>query len=162
MSSRNPGNQWTVLVVNGPNLNLLGQRETGIYGAVTLADIEAACRCRAVELGLGLEFFQSNHEGVLVERIQAALGGIDWIIINPAAYTHTSVALRDALLAVNIPLIEVHLSNVHRREPFRHHSYVSDIAEGVIAGLGMDGYLFALEAAARRLTARAGLQQQGK
>ncbi|MBF0163126.1 MAG: type II 3-dehydroquinate dehydratase [Magnetococcales bacterium] len=143
------------LVLNGPNLNMLGLREPGIYGALTLADIERACRGKAASLGVEIEFYQSNHEGELVTRIQAALGGVDWIIINPAAYTHTSVAIRDALLAVNVPVIEVHLSNIHRREPFRHHSYVSDIAEGVIAGLGADGYLFALEAGAGRLAARA-------
>lgn len=143
------------LVLNGPNLNMLGLREPGIYGSLTLADIERACRGKAASLGVEIDFFQSNHEGELVERIQAALNVVDWIIINPAAYTHTSVAIRDALLAVNIPVIEVHLSNIHRREPFRHHSYVSDIAEGVIAGLGADGYLFALEAGAGRLAARA-------
>ncbi|MBF0261440.1 MAG: type II 3-dehydroquinate dehydratase [Magnetococcales bacterium] len=143
------------LVLNGPNLNMLGLREPGIYGALTLADIERACRGKAASLGVEIEFYQSNHEGELVTRIQAALGVVDWIIINPAAYTHTSVAIRDALLAVNVPVIEVHLSNIHRREPFRHHSYVSDIAEGVIAGLGADGYLFALEAGAGRLAARA-------
>ncbi|MEO5334601.1 MAG: type II 3-dehydroquinate dehydratase [Magnetococcus sp. YQC-5] len=147
---------WRFLVLNGPNLNLLGRRETGIYGAQTLADIEAACRVRAFALGVQLEFFQSNHEGVLVERIQAAAGVTDWIIINPAAYTHTSVAIRDALLAVQIPVIEVHLSNIHRREVFRHHSYVSDIAEGVIAGLGAEGYLYAMEAGVRRLGATSG------
>ncbi|GAB0055932.1 3-dehydroquinate dehydratase II [Candidatus Magnetaquicoccaceae bacterium FCR-1] len=141
------------LVLNGPNLNMLGSREPGIYGSLTLADIERACRGKAATLGVEIDFFQSNHEGELVERIQAALNVVDWIIINPAAYTHTSVAIRDALLAVNIPVIEVHLSNIHRREPFRHHSYVSDIAEGVIAGLGADGYLFALEAGAGRLAA---------
>ncbi|MBF0212187.1 MAG: type II 3-dehydroquinate dehydratase [Magnetococcales bacterium] len=147
---------WRILLLNGPNLNLLGQRETGIYGSLTLADIESSCRQRAEALGVELECYQSNHEGALVERIQAAMGGVDWIIINPAAYTHTSVAIRDALLAVNIPVIEVHLSNIHRREPFRHHSYVSDIAEGVIAGLGAEGYLHALEAGVRRLVLRAG------
>jgi 3-dehydroquinate dehydratase-2 len=147
---------WRILLLNGPNLNLLGQRETGIYGSLTLADIESACRQRAEALGVELECYQSNHEGALVERIQAAMGVVDWIIINPAAYTHTSVAIRDALLAVNIPVIEVHLSNIHRREPFRHHSYVSDIAEGVIAGLGAEGYLHALEAGVRRLVLRAG------
>ncbi|MBF0627533.1 MAG: type II 3-dehydroquinate dehydratase [Magnetococcales bacterium] len=148
--------KWRILVINGPNLNLLGQRETGIYGALTLADIETACRRKADTLGIAIDFFQSNHEGALVERIQAAAGVHDWIVINPAAYTHTSVAIRDALLAVNIPTIEVHLSNIHRREPFRHHSYVSDIAVGVIAGLGAEGYLYALEAGAQRLASKAG------
>ncbi|MEO5347071.1 MAG: type II 3-dehydroquinate dehydratase [Magnetococcus sp. YQC-9] len=150
------GRRWRFLVLNGPNLNLLGTRETTVYGGSTLADIEAACRNKAAELGVEIEFFQSNHEGALVDRIQAAFGMIDWIILNPAAYTHTSVAIRDALLAVNIPVIEVHLSNIHRRESFRHRSYVSDIAEGVIAGLGANGYLYALDAGAGRLAARAG------
>ncbi|MBF0271261.1 MAG: type II 3-dehydroquinate dehydratase [Magnetococcales bacterium] len=147
---------WRILVINGPNLNLLGKRETGIYGALTLADIESACRLKAKSLGVTIDFYQSNYEGGLVERIQAALGAVDGILINPAAYTHTSVAIRDALLAVNIPVMEVHLSNIHRREPFRHHSYISDIAEGVIAGLGADGYLYALDAVVRRLAARVG------
>ncbi|MBF0341187.1 MAG: type II 3-dehydroquinate dehydratase [Magnetococcales bacterium] len=150
-----PTRPWRILIINGPNLNLLGQRETGLYGAMTLADIESACRLRAEALGVEVAFFQSNHEGALVERIQEAMGVTDWIVINPAAYTHTSVAIRDALLAVKIPVIEVHLSNIHRREPFRHHSHVSDIAEGVIVGLGADGYLFALDAGVRRLAARA-------
>ncbi len=138
-----------ILILNGPNLNLLGLREKGIYGGDTLADIEAACRQRAETLGVQLDFFQSNHEGVLVDRIQAAYGEVSCIIINPAAYTHTSVAIRDALLAINVPVFEVHLSNIHRRERFRHHSYVSDIAVGVIAGFGLAGYLYALDAGAR-------------
>lgn len=148
---------WRILLLNGPNLNLLGLREPGIYGGQTLADIETACFSRAKELGVELTFFQSNHEGGLVDRIQAAFGQMDLIIINPAAYTHTSVAIRDALLAVHLPIIEVHISNIHRREPFRHHSYVSDIAEGVIAGFGLDGYLYALDAGVRRLVATRGL-----
>ncbi|MBF0191468.1 MAG: type II 3-dehydroquinate dehydratase [Magnetococcales bacterium] len=147
---------WRILVINGPNLNLLGRRETGIYGAMTLADIESACRRKAESLGVEIDFHQSNHEGELVERIQAAMGVVDGIIINPAAYTHTSIAIRDALLAVNLPVMEVHLSNIHRREAFRHHSYISDIAEGVIAGLGADGYLYALDAVVRHLVARVG------
>ncbi|MBF0180611.1 MAG: type II 3-dehydroquinate dehydratase [Magnetococcales bacterium] len=145
--------RWRILIVNGPNLNLLGRRETGIYGQRGLAWIESACRERAVALGAELECFQSNHEGALVERIQEAMGQTDLIIINPAAYTHTSVAIRDALLAVGVPVIEVHISNIHKREPFRRHSYVSDIAEGVIAGLGVEGYLLALEGGVRRLDA---------
>ena len=135
-----------VLVLHGPNLNLLGTREPQTYGHTTLADINDALAKRAATAGLDLDTFQSNHEGALVDRIQAARGeGVDFILINPAAYTHTSVALRDALAAVAIPFVEIHLSNVHRREPFRHHSYFSDQAVGVICGLGWQGYLLALE-----------------
>ena len=157
MPNRGP---WHLLVINGPNLNLLGQREADIYGRTTLADIASACRDRLAQLQQTLElpectldFFQSNHEGVLVDRIQEARGRVDLIIINPAAFTHTSVALRDALLAVEIAVIEVHLSNIHKREPFRHHSYISDIALGQIIGLGANGYLLAVEAAVRHLLA---------
>ena len=147
-----------LLVLHGPNLNLLGTREPQTYGHTTLDDINEALARRATEAGIELETFQSNHEGVLVDRIQAARGeGVDFIIINPAAYTHTSVALRDALAGVAIPFVEVHLSNVHRREPFRHHSYFSDQAIGVICGLGWQGYLLALEyALAQEQTASAG------
>jgi 3-dehydroquinate dehydratase-2 len=135
-----------VLVLHGPNLNLLGIREPETYGHTTLADIEAALAERAVKAGVALESFQSNHEGALVDRIHAARAqGVEFIIINPAAYTHTSVALRDALAGVAIPFVEVHLSNVHRRESFRHHSYFSDVAVGVICGLGWQGYLLALD-----------------
>lgn len=135
-----------VLVLHGPNLNLLGTREPQTYGHTTLADINDALAKRAAAAGLDLDTFQSNHEGALVDRIQAARSeGVDFIVINPAAYTHTSVALRDALAGVAIPFIEVHLSNVHRREPFRHHSYFSDQAVGVICGLGWQGYLLALD-----------------
>ena len=141
-----------ILVVNGPNLNLLGSREPEVYGRTTLADIESALRSRAGTAGVTLAFFQSNAEAALVERIQAAgAASVNFIIINPAAFTHTSVAIRDALLATGIPFIEVHLSNVHAREAFRHHSYLSDIAVGVICGLGPAGYHFALEAALERL-----------
>lgn len=134
-----------ILVLHGPNLNLLGTREPEVYGAVTLAQIDADLAEIAAQAGASLSSFQSNHEGALVDRIQAArLDGTQFIIINPAAYTHTSVALRDALAAVAIPFIEVHLSNVHRREPFRHHSYFSDLADGVIVGLGAAGYACAL------------------
>jgi len=130
-----------ILVLHGPNLNLLGTREPGIYGATTLADIGARLLALAQQHGASLASFQSNHEGALVDRIQAAAGeGVDFIVINPAAYTHTSVAVRDALAAVAVPFIEVHLSNVHKREAFRHRSYFSDLAVGVIAGLGVDGY----------------------
>ncbi|WP_299450088.1 type II 3-dehydroquinate dehydratase [uncultured Pigmentiphaga sp.] len=130
-----------ILVLHGPNLNLLGTREPGIYGADTLADIDARLQTLAQQHGASLVSFQSNHEGALVDRIQAAAAeGVDFIVINPAAYTHTSVAIRDALAAVAVPFIEVHLSNVHKREAFRHRSYFSDLAVGVIAGLGADGY----------------------
>ncbi len=142
-----------ILVINGPNLNLLGTREPGIYGSQTLVDIERSLAQVAADHQVGIRFFQSNHEGVLVDRVHAARDdGTDFIIINAGAYTHTSVALRDALAAVAIPFVEVHLSNVHRREPFRHHSYLSELALGSIVGLGPAGYRFALEYA---LTARA-------
>lgn len=135
-----------LLVIHGPNLNLLGSREPEKYGRTTLADINLALSRRAESAGIDLETFQSNHEGALIERIHAAREqGVRAIIINPAGYTHTSVALRDALAAVEIPFIEVHLSNVYAREPFRHHSYFSALAVGVISGLGSEGYLLALE-----------------
>lgn len=134
-----------VLVLHGPNLNLLGTREPEVYGAQTLPEIDAELSTIAADAGAALVSFQSNHEGALVDRIQAARSdGTCFIIINPAAYTHTSVAIRDALAAVSLPFIEVHLSNIHRREPFRHHSYVSDLAVGVICGLGANGYRLAL------------------
>lgn len=139
-----------VLVLHGPNLNLLGTREPGVYGATTLAEIDADLRRIAQEAGVALESYQSNHEGGLVDRIQAAgRDGTRFIIINPAAYTHTSVAIRDALAGVAIPFIEVHLSNLYKREPFRHHSYLSDLAVGLISGLGADGYEAALRYAVR-------------
>ncbi len=142
----------SILVLHGPNLNLLGSREPEIYGRTTLASIHAAMSARAKAAGIRLESFQSNHEGELIDRVQSARDqGVRFIIINPAAYTHTSVALRDALAAVAIPFIEVHLSNVHAREPFRSHSYFSDIAVGLISGLGAQGYELALEAALARL-----------
>ena len=142
-----------VLVLHGPNLNLLGTREPGVYGATTLAEIDADLRRIAQEAGVALESYQSNHEGGLVDRIQAAgRDGTRFIIINPAAYTHTSVAIRDALAAVALPVIEVHLSNIHKREPFRHHSYVSAVAEGVICGLGPAGYRLALQFAIQQLS----------
>jgi 3-dehydroquinate dehydratase-2 len=132
--------------MHGPNLNLLGTREPEHYGRVTLSDINMALARMAEGAGVELETFQSNHEGALIERIHAAREqGVRAIIINPAAYTHTSVALRDAISAVAIPFVEVHLSNVHAREPFRHHSYFSDLAIGVICGLGHQGYVLALE-----------------
>ena len=135
-----------LLVLHGPNLNLLGTREPEVYGRTTLADINRLLARRAEAAGVELEAFQSNHEGALIERIHAARQqGVRYILINPAAYTHTSVALRDALAAVSIPFVEVHLSNVFAREPFRHHSYFSDLAIGVISGLGAEGYSLALE-----------------
>ncbi|HEY0635104.1 MAG TPA: type II 3-dehydroquinate dehydratase [Gammaproteobacteria bacterium] len=142
-----------LLVLNGPNLNMLGIREPGHYGRDDLASINRRLAERAQAAGHELENFQSNAEHELVERVHRAHGEkVDFIIINPAAFTHTSVALRDALSAVAIPFIEVHLSNVHAREPFRRHSYFSDIASGVISGLGAVGYELALEAALRRLS----------
>jgi 3-dehydroquinate dehydratase II len=144
-----------VLLLNGPNLNLLGSREPGIYGAETLESIEKRAIEVARETGHELSAFQSNAEHELVERIQRApADGIGFLIFNPAAFTHTSVALRDAIAAVRLPFIEVHLSNTHAREPFRRHSYFSDIAVGVIAGLGAFGYELAVRAAARHLVAR--------
>lgn len=141
----NPGPKGRILVLHGPNLNLLGTREPEHYGAQTLAEIDAALQEQGRAAGVTVECYQSNAEHALIERIHAARAeGVGYIIINPAAYTHTSVALRDALAAVAIPFIEVHLSNVHAREAFRHRSYFSDLAVGVISGLGAMGYLFAL------------------
>jgi len=140
-----------VLVLNGPNLNLLGQREPEVYGKQTLADIISGLEKQAQQADIELTHLQSNREYELIEKIHAAFNKIDYIIINPAAFTHTSVALRDALLGVNIPFIEVHLSNVHARESFRHHSYLSDIAQGVICGFGALGYSFALQSVINKL-----------
>jgi 3-dehydroquinate dehydratase-2 len=142
----------TVYVLNGPNLNLLGKRQPEIYGAETLADVEATCRALGAELGLAVEFRQSNAEHVLIDWIHEARDKARGIVINPGAYTHTSVAILDALNAFDGPVIEVHISNVHRREAFRHHSYVSLRADGVIAGLGTQGYTLAL----RRIAALVG------
>lgn len=133
-----------ILVLNGPNLNLLGQRQPEVYGRETLADVERACTALADELGVAVEFRQSNHEGQLIDWIHAARGTAAGIVVNPAAYTHTSVALLDALSAFDGPVIEVHISNIHKREDFRHHSFVSLRADGVIAGCGTEGYLLAL------------------
>lgn len=133
-----------VYVLNGPNLNLLGQRQPEVYGRETLADVEAACARLAGELGLETRFRQSNHEGVLIDWIHEARGEASGIVINPGAFTHTSIAILDALNAFDGPVLEVHISNVHKRESFRHHSYVSLRAEGVIAGFGTEGYLLAL------------------
>lgn len=135
-----------LLLLNGPNLNLLGTREPAVYGTATLADIEQAAAAQATQAGATLASFQSNHEGALIDRIHAARGeGVDFIVINPGGLTHTSVALRDAFASVAIPFVEVHISNIHQREPFRHHSYLSGIARGVICGLGTDGYRFAID-----------------
>ncbi|PRQ62642.1 type II 3-dehydroquinate dehydratase [Vibrio sp. V01_P9A10T6] len=143
-----------ILVLNGPNLNLLGLREPAHYGSDTLEHIVETLREQAQKADIELEHLQSNREYELIEAIHAAYGKVDFVIINPAALTHTSVALRDALLGVAIPFIEVHLSNVHAREPFRHHSYLSDKAQGVICGLGAQGYEFALAAAIKALQAK--------
>ena len=141
-----------ILVLHGPNLNLLGTREPEIYGRTTLADIHLAMEAQARSAGVQIESFQSNHEGDLIDRVQAAASeGVRFIIINPAGYTHSSVGLRDALATVGIPFIEVHLSNIHAREPFRHKSYFSDLAVGVICGLGAHGYQLALQYALERL-----------
>ena len=144
----------TVLVINGPNLNLLGTREPEIYGATTLADVESGLRTQGGTLGVEVLCFQSNHEGAIVDRIHQARGeGVGWILINPGAYTHTSVAIRDALAGVAIPFVEVHISNVHKREVFRHHSYLSDVAEAVMAGFGTQGYALALQYIVARMRA---------
>lgn len=136
----------SILVLNGPNLNLLGTREPQVYGSTTLDDITAELITLGAKAGVKVECFQSNHEGALVDRIQAARGdGTEFAIINPGAFTHTSVAIRDAFAGVALPFIELHISNVFKREPFRHHSYLSDIAVGVICGLGVQGYRLALD-----------------
>lgn len=141
-----------LLLLNGPNLNLLGSREPEVYGSTTLADIEAAAVAQTAQAGAQLATFQSNHEGVLIDRIhKAKKDGIDAIVINPGGLTHTSVALRDALTAVAIPFVEIHISNIHQRENFRHHSYLSDIATGVICGLGTEGYAAAIDFALKKL-----------
>ena len=138
-----------VLVLNGPNLNLLGTREPGIYGAATLADVEKLCREEATRLGLDLDFRQSNHEGELIDWIHAAgrdcaAGTLLGVVLNAGAYTHTSIALHDAIKGANVPVIELHISNVHAREPFRHHSYISPAAKAVMAGFGVRGYALAI------------------
>ncbi|ROR16399.1 3-dehydroquinate dehydratase [Comamonas sp. BIGb0124] len=144
----------TITVLNGPNLNLLGLREPAIYGSATLADVERLCREEAAQHGLEIDFRQSNHEGVLVDWIQEAgramaAGECIGVVMNPAAYTHTSVALHDAIKGASVKLIEVHISNVHAREPFRHHSYISPAAAGIVVGLGIEGYAVAIHALAR-------------
>ncbi|MBL1146070.1 MAG: type II 3-dehydroquinate dehydratase [Pseudomonadota bacterium] len=145
-----------ICVINGPNLNMLGKREPDIYGHETLADIEALCQNEGESLGLSVSFFQSNGEGEIVTKIQNLLeGGCDALIINAAAYTHTSVAIADALAMLTVPVIEVHLSNIHKRESFRHHSYISSLAAGVICGFGSNSYVLALHAAKNLLEQRA-------
>lgn len=140
-----------VLVLNGPNLNLLGTREPAIYGSTTLKDIEAMMLKRASEAGIAIDFFQSNHEGELVDRVQAANHNYDYIIFNAAAFTHYSIALRDAIGAIEVPVIEVHISNIHKREEFRHTSVLAPVALGQICGLGIESYLAALEAVIYKL-----------
>ena len=143
----------SILVLNGPNLNLLGQRQPVVYGATTLAEIEATCRAKARDIGIGLDFMQSNSEGALVDAIHAAKGTHDGLILNAGAYTHTSIALMDAISSVELPAIELHLSNVHAREDFRHVSYIARVAVGVICGFGPAGYELAIDAMRRHLEA---------
>ena len=144
--------KYNILLLNGPNLNMLGVREPGHYGNLSLAEIEQHLQQQAVKQQVTLDCFQANSEEKLIEKIHQSFQKVDFIIINPAAYTHTSVALRDALLAVGIPFVEVHLSHIHKREPFRHHSYFSDVAESVICGCGAQGYDFALQFAVNYLS----------
>lgn len=141
-----------ILVMHGPNLNLLGKREPDIYGTLTLAEINDRLSALAAELGVDIAFYQSNHEGELVQKIQDSLGAVRAIVLNPGAYTHTSVALRDAIASTGIPVIETHLSNIYRREEFRHHSFISAVAVGQISGFGADSYLLALRAAVAAAT----------
>jgi 3-dehydroquinate dehydratase-2 len=144
----------SLLVLNGPNLNMLGTRQPEIYGATTLKDVEAMCIEKGKALGAAVDVRQSNHEGQLVEWIHAAKGKHDGIVINAGAYTHTSVALMDAINSVDLPVAEVHISNIHRREAFRHHSYISKVAVGMICGFGVHGYVLAIEALVAHLKAR--------
>ncbi|MEF2978358.1 type II 3-dehydroquinate dehydratase [Subtercola sp. YIM 133946] len=142
-----------ILILNGPNLNMLGLREPGLYGSQTLADAEQAVTSRAVELGVEVEFVQSNYEGALIDALHAGRTSADGVVINPGGLTHTSVSLRDAVLASELPMVEVHVSNVHAREEFRRHSYLSDIAIAVIAGAGIRGYVYGLETVVAALRA---------
>lgn len=141
-----------LLILNGPNLNFLGTREPHLYGSDTLADVEEQVRARADELGFDIDFFQTNHEGVMLDHIQSFRGKAAGVVINPGAWTHTSVALRDCLLSVDMPIVEVHVTNVHKREPFRQHSYLSDVAVAVIAGAGVAGYRFGVEVLTHKLS----------
>ncbi len=145
----------TILILNGPNLNLLGLREPAVYGSATLADVEALCRDTAAKHGCTVECLQSNHEGVLLDTLQAAgqrvkAGELVGVVFNPGAFTHTSVALHDAIKGAEVPVIEIHISNVHAREPFRHHSYVSPAAAGIVVGFGIHGYAIAIEGLLRK------------
>ena len=140
-----------ILIIHGPNLNMLGKREAGIYGKSTLDEINADLIKTGANAGLSVEAFQSNHEGAVVEKIQQAVDGYSGLIINPAAFTHTSIAIRDALLLLYIPIIELHISNIYKREPFRHTSMISDVATAIIAGFGVNGYTMALEAIIRMI-----------
>lgn len=141
----------SILILNGPNLNLLGTRQPEVYGHMTLADIEALCSAKAEDLGIGMEFAQSNSEGALIDRIHATRGTHDGMILNAGAYTHTSIALMDAISSAEIPTVELHLSNIHAREPFRHVSYIAKVAIGQICGFGPAGYPIAMEALAGHL-----------
>ncbi|TGJ86373.1 hypothetical protein E0Z10_g2367 [Xylaria hypoxylon] len=141
----------TILLINGPNLNLLGTREPHIYGSTSLSDVVSQAESQAETLGVSLQNFQSNHEGAIIDRIQEVRGKVDAIVINPGAFTHTSVAIRDALLGVDIPFVELHVTNVHSREPFRHHSYFQDKAVAVVCGMGTFGYAAAIEFAAKHM-----------
>jgi 3-dehydroquinate dehydratase II len=141
----------SVLILNGPNLNLLGQRQPDVYGTTTLADIDQMCAAHAQRIGLDVEFLQSNHEGVMIDTIHGAKAKHGGLVINAGAFTHTSIALMDAVASVELPMVEVHLSNIHAREPFRHVSYLSKVAVGQICGFGAQGYVMALDALAQRL-----------
>ena len=145
-----------IIVLNGPNLNLLGQREPAVYGAATLADVEALCRETGARLGVEVECLQSNHEGVLIDALHASgrgvkAGEVVGVVFNPVAYTHTSVALHDAIKGAEVPVVEIHISNVHARESFRHHSYVSPAAAGIVVGFGVGGYVLAIEGLLRKV-----------